>query len=68
MDSGSAKMVQGVREVFEITDLRPSKKSEDVELSIAVEGKLVLIGKGLADLPWSSSLTAHLALEKALQC
>ena len=63
MESGGAKMVQGVREVFEITDLRPSKRSEEADLPVAVDGKLVMIGKGLADLPWSESLTAYLASE-----
>ncbi|MCJ1251733.1 hypothetical protein MMC30_008970 [Trapelia coarctata] len=61
LESGRVKMVQGVREVFEVTDLDVSKKG-NVEPSSgfaeAVKGKLVLIGRGVAGQPWQDSLNA----------
>ena len=65
MDSGEWKMVQGVRDVFEITDLHPLKGGDKADPKAGIEGKLVMIGKGLADLPWSKSLTAALASQTA---
>jgi len=54
MTSGATKMVQGVREVFEITDIE--SKGE----TTMGEGKLILIGRGVADIPWEASLRAAL--------
>ena len=60
LTSGHIKMIQGVREVFEITDLEvPSKGSPR---TVADNGKLVLIGKNLSTLPWERSLTLYLRL------
>ena len=60
LQAGQVKMVQGVREVFEITDLKapPKGKSETIEDN----GKLVLIGRGLSILPWEQSLARRLNL------
>ena len=44
-------MVQGVRDVFEITDL--DSEQDDVR---GEKGKLVLIGRGLKDLAWEDTL------------
>ena len=51
LSSGGAKMVQGVRDVFEISEL--DVKSDDAPEE---KGKLVLIGKGLAELAWEDTL------------
>ena len=57
LQSGVVKMVQGVREIFEITDLSS-------EGTIAVEGsdtgKIVLIGRNVADQGWEESLMSCL--------
>lgn len=52
--SGQTKMVQGVREVFEITDSKDG--SGDSSIAQHAEGKLVLIGKHVSDVPWQESL------------
>lgn len=60
-------MVQGVRDVFEITDLKeePKKETEDkLEATKNDRGKLVLIGRGLVGLPWEASLLFTLGLVK----
>ena len=62
--SGSAKMIQGVREVFEIVDVEPSKaplgtQDEDANPQ---RGKLVLIGRGLSELPVEESLRSVLGI------
>ena len=44
MQYGTAKMIQGVREVFEIVDMECEGKSGKVGKA---EGKMVLIGRGL---------------------
>ena len=59
MISGSVKMVQGVREVFEIVDLKDSSTRSQVEAP-TFEGKLILIGRGLAGQPWDLSLRRYL--------
>lgn len=60
LDSGQVKMIQGVREVFEMSDLKvqPKEKLNAAETL----GKIVLIGKSIAGLPWQESLLAHLRL------
>lgn len=60
-------MVQGVREVFEIVDLKESSKkaghaSDWQDGASIIEGKLILIGRGLADQPWDLSLKMFLRL------
>ena len=62
IESGEAKMVQGVRDVFEITDVHSFRGGDQADSGGAVEGKLVMIGKGLANLPWSKDLMAYLTL------
>ena len=62
--SGSVKMIQGVREVFEIVDLEstaeaPDSQGESIEQQ---DGKLVLIGRGLSELPVEESLRIALGL------
>ena len=52
-------MVQGVREVFEVTDLDISRQASPFKSSStpeSIEGKLVLIGRGVADQRWEDSL------------
>ncbi|MCJ1387363.1 COBW domain-containing protein 1 [Xylographa bjoerkii] len=59
LDSGEEKMVQGVREVFEITDLADAsyQNSGTGEGGIVPRvGKLVFIGRGLTGQPWKESL------------
>ena len=53
--SGFLKMVQGVRDVFEVTDLTKSTKGESNEKA-GQAGKLVVIGRGLLNLPWEASM------------
>lgn len=50
MRSGKKQLIQGVREVFEIFDA-PNQETED-----HVNGKLVLIGRGLRDVDLRRSL------------
>ena len=60
-------MVQGVREVFEIVDMKDSSirvgyaSDSQVEAPTS-EGKLILIGRGLAGQPWDLSLRRYLQL------
>jgi hypothetical protein len=56
---GEVKMIQGVREVFEITDLRNPSATDEA----AWAGKLVLIGKNVAQIDWSGSLSEALGVE-----
>jgi G3E family GTPase len=53
LKTGDIRMVQGVREVFEITDL--NRKAESGQ-----KGKLVLIGKNIQTLAWERSLAVYL--------
>ena len=55
LSTGKVKMVQGVRDVFEITDL--DIKADDVR---DTTGKLVLIGRGLANLAWEDTLLTRI--------
>ena len=66
------KMIQGVREVFEITDLKPKcdvqsdrrkKVVGSVEADDAIQGKVVLIGRYIAGLDWEGSLVGWLGLK-----
>lgn len=76
LDSGETKMIQGVREVFEISAARdrtaPASSAggrgdagrgteQDQEWGeLEVEGKMVIIGKDVAGKQWSDSLRAYL--------
>ena len=64
LNDGRILMIQGVRDVFEITDNAVSSsatQSENVLNGEERAGKVVLIGKGIAGLPWDESLAAALA-------
>jgi hypothetical protein len=59
LESGQVKMIQGVRDLYEITDLAQAKtQTTETQPSEASndKGKLVLIGKGLNGWPWEESL------------
>ena len=65
MASGAIKMVQGVREVFEIVDAKDSatrtgSASDSPAVATTSGGKLILIGRGLAAQPWDLSLRRYL--------
>ena len=51
-------MVQGVREIFEITDLSTEGTSEGEGMDT---GKMVLIGRNVADQGWEESLMSCLS-------
>ena len=55
MVNGDVKIVQGVREVFEIFDA-PSSNPSGSEPLQTLEGKIVLIGRDIIDLPFAKSL------------
>ena len=48
LSNGEVKIVQGVREVFEILDSPESRNSTD-DAAIHTKGKIVLIGRRLLD-------------------
>lgn len=52
LDDGRAKMLQGVREIFELTDVPPGDDG------VAAAGKIVVIGRGLRREAWAASLAA----------
>lgn len=54
--NGAVKMVQGVREVFEIVD--GQKASDEGPLA----GKVVLIGRGVKEVDWDASLRTGLGM------
>lgn len=56
---GEVKMVQGVREVFEIVDV--SEKAMPNEQGNLSPGKVVLIGRGVKAIDWDASLQKALA-------
>ncbi|KAI9714633.1 MAG: hypothetical protein M1812_006298 [Candelaria pacifica] len=55
LSDGSFKMIQGVREVFEIIDTKGQPATNAKTDSLA-QGKIILIGRGLGGLPWEASL------------
>ncbi|KAI9776905.1 MAG: hypothetical protein M1835_005381 [Candelina submexicana] len=59
LSNGSCKMIQGVREVFEIIDTDGNHAASMKAGSVA-HGKIVLIGRGLNGLPWEASLKRSL--------
>ncbi len=58
LHNGEVHMVQGVREVFEIT----KQQGEHVQAEEEV-GKLVIIGKHVAEMPWQQSLEQSIESE-----
>ena len=61
MKNGEVKMVQGVREVFEITSLESSPRQAALAHG---KCKIVLIGRDMRDLPWKKSLIQYLECEQ----
>ncbi|KAI9704737.1 MAG: hypothetical protein M1836_006517 [Candelina mexicana] len=59
LTNGSCKMIQGVREVFEIIDTDVNHAANMKAGSVG-HGKIVLIGRGLNGLPWEASLKRSL--------
>jgi hypothetical protein len=57
-------MIQGVREVFEVVDVEtyPQPPGRQDESAIKQEGKLVLIGRGLSEIPVEESLRSVLGI------
>ena len=55
LSNGEVKIVQGVRDVFEILDAPNASSSSNTE------GKLVLIGKGLSGKPFRESFLATIS-------
>ncbi|RFU29740.1 hypothetical protein B7463_g6619, partial [Scytalidium lignicola] len=51
LSNGEVKIVQGVRDIFEILD----ERKDDARAVPASEGKIVLIGRYIADLPFQES-------------
>ncbi|KAI1818028.1 cobW-domain-containing protein [Poronia punctata] len=59
-EDGTVKMVQGVREIFEIIDGEPSKSTSGADVPPS-GGKIVLIGKGIHDVDFEKSFTESIA-------
>lgn len=55
LDDGAVKIVQGVREVFEISDAPEDKKAADNGSALTDQGKLVFIGRNIAGLALEAS-------------
>lgn len=53
-------MIQGVRDVFEIVDINSDAPRKDMTEEQTSPGKIILIGRGLADLPLQESLNLSL--------
>lgn len=58
--TGEIKMIQGVRDVFEIVDIDSDAPKQKTGKE-APSGKIVLIGRGLAGLPLQESLNLSLS-------
>lgn len=58
--NGGTKMIQGVRDVFEVVDVDDSVGSRQERIGREGGGKLVLIGRGLTTLPVGKSLYSAL--------
>lgn len=58
--TGAIKMIQGVRDVFEIVDIDSDAPKINMTGIKEPSGKIVLIGRGLADLPLQESLNLSL--------
>jgi len=64
-DNGSIKMIQGVREVFEIVDVSETPEENDSPgrgKGGTESGKIVLIGRSVQGLPWADSLHGALRM------
>ncbi|KAH8804890.1 CobW/HypB/UreG [Xylogone sp. PMI_703] len=63
LQNGEVKIVQGVREIFEILDERKGNRDDDKAAIVTPsEGKIVLIGRHIADLPFQKSIRSTLQL------
>jgi hypothetical protein len=58
LQDGGEKIIQGVRELFEIMDLEPAQDQDDKAGSRT--GKLVIIGRHLDDYDFKGSILAAL--------
>ncbi|KAH7036290.1 COBW domain-containing protein [Macrophomina phaseolina] len=65
MVSGSLKLIQGVREVFEILDARDTPAAGQNSLAEKQGGKVVLIGRGVDEERFAKSLRKALGLGNA---
>jgi hypothetical protein len=54
LSNGEVKIVQGVREVFEILD-SPESSHSKVDVTSRTTGKIVLIGRRIIDIPFEKS-------------
>lgn len=54
LSNGEVKIVQGVREVFEILDL-PESSNSKVDVTSRTTGKIVFIGRRIIDIPFEKS-------------
>ncbi|KAJ9669850.1 hypothetical protein H2201_000236 [Coniosporium apollinis] len=66
LSDGSVKLLQGVREVFEMLDEKDASKGEDASKGTGLprpEGKTVLIGRGLDEEAFRSSLYGTLGVQ-----
>jgi hypothetical protein len=57
LKSGEVKIIQGVREVFEIMDAKPGAETVSTEEQL---GKIVVIGRGVVGAGLEESLHEHL--------
>jgi hypothetical protein len=55
LDDGTVKIVQGVREVFEICDAPGTARADGIGSPLDGQGKLVFIGRNIAGLPLEAS-------------
>jgi hypothetical protein len=55
LDNGAVKIVQGVREVFEISDAPEDKKAAGNGSALTDQGKLVFVGRNIAGLALEAS-------------
>lgn len=58
LTTGQTKLIQGVREIFELTDAADASSQDTSKPSQG--GKIVLIGRGLDEQPWQESLHTSL--------
>ena len=60
MHSGEVRMIQGVREVFEVTERKKMRKDDEQQL--LKRSKVVIIGRNVRNLAWRNSLVEYLDL------
>lgn len=58
--NGAVKMIQGVREVFEMVDLEQNGSEVKVGSGVATRGKMVLIGREMDERAYVVSLSFQL--------